>query len=49
MLFYLKERLRARARKRAALREIRRNGWRCPWMGDGRATLFPRRFTRAGS
>ena len=36
MLYYLLERIRARRRKAAALREIRRNGWRCPWLGDGR-------------
>lgn len=39
MLYYLLERIRARRRKAAALREIRRNGWRCPWLGDGRRRL----------
>lgn len=39
MFYYMKERFRARRRKREALREIRRNDWRCPWMGSARRTL----------
>lgn len=39
MLYYWKERLLSRRRKAQALRQIRRNGWRSPWMGDGRRTL----------
>ncbi|MEI3429173.1 MAG: hypothetical protein V8Q82_08150 [Christensenellales bacterium] len=39
MLYYWLERIRARRRKAAALREIRRNGWRCPWLGDGHRRL----------
>ena len=27
-------------RRHYALREIRRNGWRSPWLGDGRRSLW---------
>lgn len=36
MLYDLLRRWQARRRKRDALREIRRNGWRSPYLGDGR-------------
>ncbi len=40
MLYYIFRRLEARRRKAYALREIRRNGWRSPWLGDGRRRFF---------
>ena len=36
MLYTLLARVRSRLRKAAALREIRRNNWRCPYFGNGR-------------
>jgi len=36
MLYYLLRRARSLRRKADALREIRRNGWRCPWMTERR-------------
>ena len=36
MLMYIIRRWYAYRRKAHALREIRRNGWRSPWLGDGR-------------
>ena len=39
MLHYLLTRWQARRRKHAALAEIRRNGWRSPYLGDGRRSL----------
>ena len=34
MMMYLVRRWYACRRKAAALREIRRNGWRSPWLGE---------------
>lgn len=39
MIMYVLRRWQACLRKRAALGEIRRNGWRSPWLGDGRRSL----------
>ena len=39
MWYYFFNRFLAHRRKAQALREIRRNGWRSPWLGDGRRTL----------
>jgi len=39
MILYLMRRWAAARRKAYALREIRRNGWRSPWLGDGRRSL----------
>ena len=39
MLIFLVRFLASRRRKREALREIRRNGWRSPYLGDGRRSL----------
>ena len=39
MFMYILRRWCAYRRKTAALREIRRNGWRSPWLGDGRRSL----------
>lgn len=36
MFVYLLRLWQARRRREQALREIRRNGWRSPWLGDGR-------------
>lgn len=38
-MLYWRECLRAWRRKQWALHEIRRNGWRSPWLGDGRRRL----------
>lgn len=39
MFIFLVRIFRARRRKYEALREIRRNGWRSPYLGDGRRSL----------
>ncbi len=39
MFIFLVRFLASRRRKYAALREIRRNGWRSPYLGDGRRSL----------
>lgn len=39
MFIYLVRRFRSHRRKCLALREIRRNGWRSPYLGDGRRSL----------
>lgn len=39
MFIFVVRFLRSRRRKHDALREIRRNGWRSPYLGDGRRSL----------
>ena len=39
MFIFLVRFLKAYRRKQDALREIRRNGWRSPYLGDGRRSL----------
>ena len=39
MFVYLMRRFFFLRRKSNALREIRRNGWRSPWLGDGRRSF----------
>ena len=42
MIYMLFRAMSAHRRKAEALREIRRNGWRCPYFGNGRRKVWGR-------